>query len=846
MQVAIFDKDIIPLELNIYNLIFEYMNSIFLALPFTLLACIKKQSMKNTLLSIPATFCMSILFTYLPIHPTYFILFALSLCNALHIRVFNLPLPLKSLLLIKHLPSLKDSIRKQFSFLYLFIFLIGATLYSLLLTPTSIYCLVTIPFLFFCPKKLLPYPFWLLVSQFKSKAKKTLANTIQKPENEVFYKYNPTYPLEKFTKNFTGEKLFSIPGDKPHVVFVYLESFRESEVGKVTPYFDKYKEQGIYFSNFYSNASQTFKAMFATMYGIPPCFGSDFVKSSSPVLTLQCRGMPNFFKEAGYDNIFIKAGSNIFNKQGEFLKNHLFDKTFDKHDIKKRYKDAYGTSWGVHDEFLYKFLLDEIKTSSSPLFINSASITNHHPFVTPDTFKPKFGSNPFEKTTEYTDFALHGLIKNLKKLDTPIHLYILGDHGFPKEYQGEPRFNPSLEKDVTKVPLLILPLNCGDFTTKIISSISSQIDLLPTVMDIYGFFGINSSLGSSLVRKKQCPVAYLLNETIEPYSGVVTTDQYKTFKGYHPLYTTLSTLYEEKRISNQKQSLVVLDLSGISICKEDLQAIISDNQELEDINLESSPLIYSLDLEFPPSLNSINLNNNILIEDTDLKYLPNTLQTLQIKNCKNLTDHALTILSKYKIHHLEISANNFSTNALSNLVKALPIKHLIIENGENLDTSFFLSLKDKEIKEFSINGSKHLCDLSIKSICNPFLEVFLSDNCKNLTDETIHHFTNTSVKILHLQDAINISDKGLKKLSCLQMNTFYISNNPLITEKSIKVISVGIKNLFCIDCENLPYCFYEKKDKKVYFLKNNNKHLFDRNSLQLTLSSAHYNNNYCV
>ena len=198
---------------------------------------------------------------------------------------------------------------------------------------------------------------------------------------------------------FFGKRLFDLPkGDKPHIVFLYLESFRAKEVGKCTPSFDKLKEEGIYFPNFYANATQTFKG-----YVLQRFLGSLLVlvqisqKALSSVLSLPLRGLPNFFHEHGYKNIFMKAGSMHFERQGDFLRNHHFDELYDEKDVKANIKGAYGTSWGVHDEFLYTFLRKAIEQAREPLFLSAASVTNHHPFLLPTSFTPKYGKTPFGK-----------------------------------------------------------------------------------------------------------------------------------------------------------------------------------------------------------------------------------------------------------------------------------------------------------------------------------------------------------------------------------------------------------------------------------------------------------------
>ncbi len=795
------------------------MNSILLILPFLALQLFKKQSFKNTLLALAATFSIIPLFSILPLFPFYPVFLLLCFINAFHIRIFNYPLNIKALKLIKHFSSLKDSIKTQIPLWALSALILTFLFYPLLLTSTSIWSAFLLPLLFICPKKLLPYPYQLITLLFKEK-KAEKGQKIAEPENEIFYKHNSDYPLEKFTSGFSGKKVFSLPGKSPHVVFIYLESFKSTEIGKITPHFDALSKQGIYFSNFYASASQTFKAMFATLYGLPPCFGTDFTESSSSVLTLPLRGLPNIFKDHGYKNIFMKAGSHKFENQGQFLKNHLFDEILDEKDIKKSNKEAYGTSWGVHDAFLYKHLATIIKEAKSPLFIHAASVTNHHPFILPHDFTPKLGSSPFQKTMEYTDFALSSAVEQLRKLQVPIHLYIMGDHGYPKGHEAKPFLSPSLDKEVTHVPLLILPLHCGEFKAMEITAVAGQIDLLPTLMDLYGFSGKNSSLGSSLCRERKKPVAYLLNESIIKVSGEVTSDEYKTFQGYHPLYETISPLFKEAKISTEKEDLRSLNFNSLSIPNHEIAHFLSNNKDLQALYLENSPLIFSLDLPFPDTLDTLTLDNNIMIDDSDILQLPKGIKTLSIAGCRNLTDACLLHLCNYPINELTISCSNFSTKALAEFVKQVPLQKLHLKEADTLNEEFFQALSNKPLEEIILSGIKHLCDNSLKYIANPLLKVLMSDHCEHITDDGLFHLKNTKLEVLHLEKSYKISDEGIEQIHKLPIHTFFISGSSLITEDTMKKLHTpSMQNLFCIDCDRLPQIVEENTEKQILYLQ---------------------------
>jgi|GEM_PF-2791144 len=796
------------------------MNSILLILPFLAFELIKKQSFKNTLLALAATFSIIPIFSILPIFPFYTLIFLLCFINAFHIRIFNYPLNIKALQLIRHVSSLKDSIREQIPLWMLTVIILFSLFYPLLLVKSSLWSAFLLPLLFICPKRLLPYPYQLISLLFEQKNHQK-GQKIPDPENEIFYKHNSSYPLEKFTSGFSGKKVFSLPGKRPHVVFIYLESFKSTEISKITPYFDALCKEGIYFSNFYASASQTFKAMFATLYGIPPCFGTDFTESSSTVLTLPLCGLPTIFKDHGYRNVFIKAGRHTFENQGQFLKNHLFDEILDEKEIKNANAEAYGTSWGVHDEFLYTHLAALIKKAKCPLFIHAASVTNHHPFILPHDFIPKFGSTPFQKTMEYSDFALSLAVEQLQALQLPIHLYIMGDHGYPKDHDKKPFLSPSLDKEVTHVPLLILPLNCGKFTPLEINTVASQIDILPTLMDVYGFSGKNSSLGSSLCRERKHPIAYLLNESIIKVSGEVTFGEYKTFEGYHPLYETLAPLFKEKKISTEKSDLRSLNFSFCSIPNQEVAKLLSNNKNLQSLYLENSPLIFSLNLPFPDTIDTITLDNNLMIDDTDILYLPKGITSLSIAGCRNLTDVSLLHLSNYPISELTISCSNFSVKALTEFVTQIPLQKLHLKEAKHLDEGFFQTLINKSLEEVIVSGSKNLSDTSLKCIANPLLKVLMIDQCEHITDAGLFHLKNTRLEVLHLEKSYNISDQGIKQIHKLPIHTFFISGSPLITEDTIKKLNTpSMQHLFCLDCERLPEMIKEGTEKQILYMQS--------------------------
>ncbi len=145
-----------------------------------------------------------------------------------------------------------------------------------------------------------------------------------------------------------------------------------------------------------------------------------------------------------------------------------------------------------------------LKTQKVPTFLNLYTITNHHPWIHPEK---KHG---FLNTFAYTDKALQILIDALADGDLlkKSILFIYGDHGQQLEDRG-PHFevNRDLYQDNIHVPLLILAEGRID-RPRTIDTLSSQVDLLPTLLDLLHIHTPHQSLGKSLLYPSNAPIFF--------------------------------------------------------------------------------------------------------------------------------------------------------------------------------------------------------------------------------------------------------------------------------------------------------------------------------------------------
>jgi arylsulfatase A-like enzyme len=367
----------------------------------------------------------------------------------------------------------------------------------------------------------------------------TTAIKLLTPQAERFERVSAEYPLLKRTLGFTGEKAFDVnivAGERPHVIFLFMESWRARDIGVlgsrhgVSPHFDRLSKEGVLFTNFYSNGVQTTRGLESTLFAILPRFSVKAVQGAN--LDMPLIGMADLFRRRDYTTAYFYGGDLGFEHQLEFLQNHNFQEIHGEHDVHRAFPSAQRTSWGYHDEYLMRYLADWLAAKDrqqSPAFVTAFTISHHHPFLAPDHFpRPQCHVEPgsqyanFLHTFAYADHSL-GLFCNLLRergLDRKTILFVLGDHGFPMgEHFGNTLPLHNLYDENVHVPLLILaPGRLAE--PKVIRDVASQVDLMPTVMDMFNMTGLNHAVGTTLMRRVENRTAYFNSPFVLQYMGL--------------------------------------------------------------------------------------------------------------------------------------------------------------------------------------------------------------------------------------------------------------------------------------------------------------------------------------
>ncbi len=347
---------------------------------------------------------------------------------------------------------------------------------------------------------------------------------------------------------------------KYNIVIIFAESFRaknigvmQSDIKGVTPFFDKLIKKGIFFTHFYSCGVQTSKALSAALCGVLTYHGKREIKYFPET---RYYGIGNFLKSIGYkDGLFIHGNTLKYEKRDIFLPhigfNHLFD-------IKDFPAQAKRFSWGIHDEDMFLTAIKQMDKLREPWYAGILTLSNHHPYDLPDKrfykYKEYGYMGRYLAGVHYTDYALSIFFKNIKKkpyFKNTIFI-IFGDHGeSPLRDKQSTLLKKNLIEDNIRVPLLIYAPGLK-IKPKKITEIGSQIDIMPTICDLIGYYPQYTHwAGKSLLRKYKNRWAFAQNAFGESRIAIM----WKNYKLIYNFSTKRFKLFKVNTLKVEEQEI---------------------------------------------------------------------------------------------------------------------------------------------------------------------------------------------------------------------------------------------------------------------------------------------------
>lgn len=302
---------------------------------------------------------------------------------------------------------------------------------------------------------------------------------------------DPRYPL----LHASGGGM-ALPVTHPNVVVLLLESWSGKFVGALgaresaTPHFDRLARDGVLFTNFYANGQRSIEGMACLNCAIPTFRDTVLIGGSLEENSLRCLG--SILKDAGYATIFLhgaRTGSFGFDA---FSRRAGFDRYWGMEDFAPG-PGEYDPVWGVYDGPALERVDRILGGEPEPFLALWFSLTSHSPYHLPDSWsgRPRPGAvdAELENTIRYADDALGAFFEKVRRapwFDRTVFV-LLADHDTGSFETNRERFRiPCL----FYAPKLLPPRR--------IDEVGSQLDLLPTILDLAGERVPNHAFGRSL------------------------------------------------------------------------------------------------------------------------------------------------------------------------------------------------------------------------------------------------------------------------------------------------------------------------------------------------------------
>lgn len=287
-----------------------------------------------------------------------------------------------------------------------------------------------------------------------------------------------------------------------NVVIVLMESFMGDTVGALggspdlTPNYNKLAEEGVLFTNFFSNGNRSNRGILSVLTGFPSQYGKSILKK--PVGQKPFVSLAQILKERGYSAHFMYGGDIEFDNMKGFFETNGITNFVSRDNFPKKERTI---KWGVPDDKLFDRAAEYLGTLKQPFFFEVFTLSNHAPFDIDENFKefteedyPDYERYNAFKFADYSIGRFVNAVKDKKWAKNTIFVFV-ADH-------GENRRKP-IEIDWKKFsnPLVIWTPG-GQLKHEIIDKAGSQLDLLPTIMGLLGGDYIHSAWGKDLLSEE--------------------------------------------------------------------------------------------------------------------------------------------------------------------------------------------------------------------------------------------------------------------------------------------------------------------------------------------------------
>ncbi|MBK9636677.1 MAG: sulfatase-like hydrolase/transferase [Bacteroidetes bacterium] len=283
---------------------------------------------------------------------------------------------------------------------------------------------------------------------------------------------------------------------RPNIILICIESFSADFLGafgnqqNITPTFDTLAQHSIFLSNLYATGTRTVRGMEALTLCVPPTPGNSIVRRPN---NDHLFSIASILRKKEYALSFIYGGDGYFDNMNTYFggqgytiidrdRGNPLSEEIQTTRIPISDKDVtFENAWGICDEDLYRqSLIDADKNvkKNKPFFQFIMTTSNHKPYSFPEN-KIDLPQGNRESAVKYTDYAVGEFLKAAMKkswYNNTVFVFI-ADHCASSAGKWE----VNIQKH--HIPAIIYNLPQQD---TVISTLASQIDLMPT---LFGYLG---------------------------------------------------------------------------------------------------------------------------------------------------------------------------------------------------------------------------------------------------------------------------------------------------------------------------------------------------------------------
>lgn len=339
-------------------------------------------------------------------------------------------------------------------------------------------------------------------------------------------------------------KFDEVKADRPNVVLVICESFsmyKSSMSGNpldATPFFNSLVKDGIFYERCFTPSYPTARGVWATITSIPDVLGANSKTASRNPEMVSQHVIMNDFK--GYEKFYFLGGDPTWaNIKGMLLNNidslHLYSQ--------ENFKASKLNVWGIDDKNLFLEANQLLAKQNKPFFAVIQTADNHRPYTIPDEDMGHFQNvdHPFDTLSKYgfeslkqynafryTDFCYQEFFEAARKekyFNNTVFVFV-GDHGIPGS-AGAVYPKAWVEQNLAQehVPLLFYAPSL--LKPKTISTVCSQLDIMPTLANLLKVNHRNHAMGRNLFDSipPSRQAAFIIDHEMKTI-GMVTNDYY--------------------------------------------------------------------------------------------------------------------------------------------------------------------------------------------------------------------------------------------------------------------------------------------------------------------------------